>query len=625
MKIRRFIAVFLSALILCGVLTVPAAALEDPAIRAKAALLVEAETGTILYDKNIHDELSIASTTKIMSALLVFEAIDRGELRLDQQVTATATALRGLPEDGSTADIVEGETLTVEQLLYCMLVISANETCNILGETLCGSVDAFVERMNQRAQELGCKNTHFANTTGLTQSGHYSSAYDLYLITREAMKHEDFMTMVNTKSYEIPPTNKTEEERVLHSTNALISNWRLAGYLYSGAQGIKTGSTDAAGQCLVSSAVRGSRTLISVVLGAEKVEKENGSGYIVESFTETARLFDWGFDNFAPQQVLDENELIQEVPVALSKQVSTVAVHPAESADAMLPKDLDVSALTRTVTLDNETALAPIAAGDRLGEITVSYGDTTYVTVPLLAVADVSASRFLSLRHAIGEFFSQRSARIAVLALVVLVAALVLWFRFYGRNRPSGACMPGLLREHYRALGQNDYIATVHRLDRLVGGVMLFSRRRDVTGKLTAVVAEHRVTKEYLAVLRGTPAQDEATLTDLLFRDAAHNKSYVVKRMRKGVRQASLSYTVQGEADGLTLVRVQLHTGRTHQIRVQFSSRGLPLLGDIRYGSKADCSPALWSTRLALTHPVTGKPIDIACPPPDAWPWNLFA
>ena len=118
MKIRRFIAVFLSALILCGVLTVPAAALEDPAIRAKAALLVEAETGTILYDKNIHDELSIASTTKIMSALLVFEAIDRGELRLDQQVTATATALRGLPEDGSTADIVEGETLTVEQLLY---------------------------------------------------------------------------------------------------------------------------------------------------------------------------------------------------------------------------------------------------------------------------------------------------------------------------------------------------------------------------------------------------------------------------------------------------------------------------------------------------------------------------
>ena len=445
MKTNRFFALLLALVLsLCLFPAAYAAGDEkpelpaDPDILAKAALLVDISSDTVLYEKDIHDELDIASTTKIMSALLIFEAIERGELRMDQSVTATASALRGLPEDGSTADIVEGETLTVEQLLYCMLVISANETCNILGETVAGSVDAFVERMNQRAQELGCKNTHFANTTGLTQSGHYSCAYDLYLITREAMTFEDFMTIVNTKSYEIPPTNKTEEERVLHSTNALISNWRLAGYLYSGAQGIKTGSTDAAGQCLVSSAVRGSRTLISVVLGAEKVEKENGSGYIVESFTETARLFDWGFDNFSSRQVLDENELVQEVPVALSKQVSTVAVHPAQSAEAMLPKDLDVESLTRTVTLDNETALAPIAAGDRLGEITVSYGDTEYVTVPLLAVADVSASRFLLARHAVGEFFSRPSIRIAAIALLVLIVALVLWFRFYGRNRRYG-------------------------------------------------------------------------------------------------------------------------------------------------------------------------------------------
>ena len=438
MKIRRFLSVFLLTCLLCALFTPQALALEDPDIRAKAAILVDGETGTVLYDKNMHEELPMASITKVMSALLVLEAVDRGQLRMDQSITATESSMKGMVEDGSTADIKVGETLTVEQLLYCMLVISANETCNILGEAVSGTVDAFVAKMNQRAQELGCKNTHFANTTGLTQSGHYSCAYDLYLITREAMTFEDFMTIVNTKSYEIPPTNKTEEERVLHSTNALISNWRLAGYLYSGAQGIKTGSTDAAGQCLVSSAVRGSRTLISVVLGAEKVEKENGSGYIVESFTETARLFDWGFDNFSSRQVLDENELVQEVPVALSKQVSTVAVHPAQSAEAMLPKDLDVESLTRTVTLDNETALAPIAAGDRLGEITVSYGDTEYVTVPLLAVADVSASRFLLARHAVGEFFSRPSIRIAAIALLVLIVALVLWFRFYGRNRRYG-------------------------------------------------------------------------------------------------------------------------------------------------------------------------------------------
>ena len=192
-------------------------------------------------------------------------------------------------------------------------------------------------------------------------------------------------------------------------------------------------------------------------------------------------------------------------------------------------------------------------------------------------------------------------------------------------DSPSGACMPGLLREHYRALGQNDYIATVHRLDKIVGGVMLFSRRREVTGKLTAAVAEHRVTKEYLAVLRGHPAEASATLTDLLFRDASKNKSYVVKRMRKGVRDASLEYVTLGSTEELTLVRVRLHTGRTHQIRVQFASRGLPLSGDRKYGaSDAPWPIALWSYRLSFAHPQTGEAMTFACLPPDTAPWTRF-
>ena len=190
----------------------------------------------------------------------------------------------------------------------------------------------------------------------------------------------------------------------------------------------------------------------------------------------------------------------------------------------------------------------------------------------------------------------------------------------------AGQCMPQLLREHYRALGQKSpYIATVHRLDKITGGVMVFSRRKDVTGRLTAAVQAHEMVKEYLAVLRGHPAEPAATLTDLLFRDAGHNKSYVVKRPRKGVRKASLSYRELSRTEELSLVRVQLHTGRTHQIRVQFSSRGLPLLGDIRYGSKdPHCTAALWSCRLAFRHPVTGKAVDVFCPPPRAYPWDLF-
>ena len=143
----------------------------------------------------------------------------------------------------------------------------------------------------------------------------------------------------------------------------------------------------------------------------------------------------------------------------------------------------------------------------------------------------------------------------------------------------SGRSLPRMLTEHYRQAGKPDYIATVHRLDRIVGGVMVLSRRRDVTGRLTAAIAAHEITKEYLAVLRGHPQEPTATLTDLLFRDASHNKSYVVKRMRKGVREARLSYEEVGRTEELSLVRVQLYTGRTHQIRVQFASRGAAAAG----------------------------------------------
>ena len=187
-----------------------------------------------------------------------------------------------------------------------------------------------------------------------------------------------------------------------------------------------------------------------------------------------------------------------------------------------------------------------------------------------------------------------------------------------------GRGLPELLSAQLREAGKPDFIAGVHRLDKQVGGVMVFSRKKDVTGKLIAQAADRQMEKIYLAVLRGRPAAPEATLEDLLFHDSRTNKTFIVKRPRRGVREAKLSYRTLAETEDLTLVRVRLHTGRTHQIRAQFASRGLPLLGDIRYGSKADCSPALWAWHICLRHPKTGCAIDVLCPPPEAYPWSLF-
>lgn len=189
--------------------------------------------------------------------------------------------------------------------------------------------------------------------------------------------------------------------------------------------------------------------------------------------------------------------------------------------------------------------------------------------------------------------------------------------------------LPDLLAAHYRAQNKPDYVATVHRLDKIVGGLMVLSRDVHATGTLIRAIAERQVQKEYYAVLRGSPDAPHGTLKDLLFRDAAKNKSYVVDRMRKGVRDAMLSYRVmQTVTDGsqtLTLVRIRLHTGRTHQIRVQFASRKLPLLGDIRYGSKdARCDAALWSCYLAFSHPADGRKVSFYRKPPQTFPWSLF-
>ena len=191
----------------------------------------------------------------------------------------------------------------------------------------------------------------------------------------------------------------------------------------------------------------------------------------------------------------------------------------------------------------------------------------------------------------------------------------------------SGANLPALASEWLAARGEEPTVRTVHRLDRAVGGLTVLARTQAAAASLIDQIAARTAEKEYLAVLRGVPEAEEATLEDLLFHDSRTNKTFVVTRPRKGVREAKLSYRVLGQAEGetgpLSLVRVKLHTGRTHQIRAQFSHRGLPLLGDLRYGSKAAHGPALFSCLLAFDHPETGKRMRFELLP-EGEPWNLF-
>ncbi len=276
------------------------------------------------------------------------------------------------------------------------------------------------------------KNTHFANAHGLHNANHYTSAEDVAVMVREAMKNDTFAAIVSTKSHTTPATNLSEE-RQYGNTNALISS-RYEGYTYPNAIGVKTGSTPEAGQCLASAAVKDGRTLICVVLGAENVTEEDGS-VTRYAFLESRRLLEWGFDNFEMKTVLEGVTPVASVDVTLSKDVTSVTLKPQGSIEAILPKDVDPALFERVITKYADSVEAPVEEGQILGEITVRNGDKVYGTVKLVAAASAERSELLYRLDQVKRFFAQTWVKVALIALVVLILVLILRFKVFGRRR----------------------------------------------------------------------------------------------------------------------------------------------------------------------------------------------
>ncbi len=415
----------LAAILLLVILSfnLSASAIEAININAKSAILIDPANGDILYEKNIKDKAYPASITKLMTALLVIE-----NAKLGDNVTAAKSAFSDLSDAGSSVGIKEGETMSVENLLICLMVASANEAANILAEHVAGSVDKFIEMMNERATELGCENTHFVNTHGLHDAEHYTCAYDITLIAREAQKHPELVKIYQMQKATIPPTNKSDE-RVFFSTNSLISPYKERTYLYKYATGMKTGHTTPAGLCLVSSAEKGDLSFISVVLGATtdpETKKKN-------HFVETTRLFKWGFDNFKRKSVLDISSPVAEVRLELAWDRDHMVVHPTKALNCIVPNDFDSDKLILTPELP-ETIDAPITKGDVVGKLRVVYEDRELGLVDLAASDSVERSRILWIWRGIRNFFSSKIVLICLIALVALTVIYVLISAISNRN-----------------------------------------------------------------------------------------------------------------------------------------------------------------------------------------------
>lgn len=355
-------------------------------IQAKAAILVDADTGDILYSLNAEDKAYPASCTKIMTCLLTIEAIEAGELSLDQIITVEDSYATGLTPDSSTANLTTGEQISLENVLYCLMLASANEAGNILAVTVSGSISAFVDRMNERAAELGCTGTHFCNPHGLHDEDHYTTAQDLVTITMEAWKHELFRTLVWTATYTVPATNLSEE-RNLTNSNLLLPE-RNSVYAYEYATGVKTGTTNAAGYCLVSAAEKDGRTVFAVVLGAQLLQDTDGNTTRMV-YVESKRLLEYGLNSFQNLELVSSSETIIELPVS-EGEAETVSVIPAETVTYGLVNGLTTESFEREINLPDNLE-APIQEGDVLGSMTFSYDDQPYATVDLIAGNSVAS------------------------------------------------------------------------------------------------------------------------------------------------------------------------------------------------------------------------------------------
>ncbi len=346
----------------------PAATSADLQISSKSAILIEQKTGNIIYEKNAHEKLSPASVTKVMSLLLITEAIDRGDISLDTEITASEHASE---MGGSQIWLKVGEVMTVDDLLKATVIASANDATVALAEAVSGSEEVFVAEMNERAAQLGMNDTVFKNCTGLDAEGHVTSAYDISVMSRELLRH-DIIRNYSTVWMDTLRGGKSQ----LVNTNKLVR-------FYEGTIGLKTGTTSKAGYCLSAAAERDGTVFIAVVMDAPSSK---------ERFAEARSLLSYGFANFTFRSFSVPSEELTDIKVK-GGTAEKVSVRAAGDCEFLLEK-VNADRITHITELDEEIA-APVEEGEQVGMCRIFSGDEEIGTVKIVASSSVEKMSFL--------------------------------------------------------------------------------------------------------------------------------------------------------------------------------------------------------------------------------------
>ncbi|ASA95594.1 D-alanyl-D-alanine carboxypeptidase family protein [Anoxybacillus flavithermus] len=384
---KRFFCMFAIAFLFLPSVVVRA---EQPKIElapeARSAILIERDTGAVLYEKNAHEPLPPASMTKIMTMLLIMEAIDQGKLKIDERVRASEYAAS---MGGSQIFLEPGEEMTVDDLLKGVAIGSGNDAAVALAERIAGSEEAFVHMMNEKARKLGLKHTTFENTTGLPAKNHYSTAYDMAMMAKELLKY-DLITKY-TGTYEDYLRENTDKKFWLVNTNRLVK-------FYPGVDGLKTGYTSEAKYCLTATAKKGNMRVIAVVFGAPTPKARNA---------QITKMLDYAFSHYETKPLYKKGETITMLPVSKGKKKS-VAVVTSEPISVLLKKGEKSEAVKTTWKL-NKKAKAPVKKGDVLGTLVVKKDGAVIVKSPLVAKEQVEEANMWELFKRMFSSFSRTS------------------------------------------------------------------------------------------------------------------------------------------------------------------------------------------------------------------------
>lgn len=381
-------------------------AAEALSLDAQSAILMDASTGEIIYDKNIDEKLYPASITKLMTVLLCLENCQK-----DEVVKFSHDAVYSIEPGSSHIAIVPDEELTVEQCLYGIMLQSANEVSNAVAEHIDGSVEAFAKHMTQRAEELGCTNTNFVNPNGLHNENHYTSAHDMALIAKELLKFPYFKEIMSTVYYEIPSTNKQAETRYLHGQNQLIKPASIFYYEYC--EGGKTGFTNEAGNTLVAFAKKDDTELISVVL------KSTGYG----EYTDTRALFDYGFGNFHTVTAEKGGTVLGSVNIVKEggdKVLDTVEGEVEKDVFVTLPLEYGADKIEKNTKM-NPDGSALIQKGDKIGNVSYSFEGKEIATADITAKAACSIENESLTKAKLPVNFKLVGIILALIAVIAII------------------------------------------------------------------------------------------------------------------------------------------------------------------------------------------------------------